>query len=489
MELEILKKEEKRMNFIMFWFLLVIPVFACAYVLLFNNGTIIDTVALSVCVADIITRLLEKKLGAYAKYIYLSILPVFGAVIITVGNDGAFGAMTDAYFLCLMLAIPYYNVNTLKVTATSTIVANVAGMLIRPGAYLKMRTLSIWIFVVMVYVLAILVSILIVTVTRKNFFIVAQKEHEGGELLENVQQAFDRLQESTSKIFDSLQEFEENTEEIASSTQKISDSAELQIGEVDGSLKIFGVLNEKIVNSQERLDETVATMNVLKSKNDEGITAIQTLSEKFDENIKTTQTALEGVAELSHKSSSIGGIIESIRDIAHQTNLLALNAAIEAARAGEAGRGFAVVADEINSLSAESTDATAKIDAILKDIIESVEETHRIMETSSKVVNDSNENLEDTVTIFKDMLNSSEEVISVTGMLKDELAGIVEIKEMLLGAMQKVEDISKSSVGATSEINTVTEEQVAGVENIVKSMQNIQDGMERLSKILHQGEQ
>lgn len=74
-----------------------------------------------------------------------------------------------------------------------------------------------------------------------------------------------------------------------------------------------------------------------------------------------------------------GGIIESIREIAQQTNLLALNAAIEAARAGEAGKGFAVVADEINSLSAESSDATAKIDAILKDIIQTVEETHRII--------------------------------------------------------------------------------------------------------------
>ena len=70
----------------------------------------------------------------------------------------------------------------------------------------------------------------------------------------------------------------------------------------------------------------------------------------FEHNILTTKVASEGVEDLSHKSSSIGGIIESIREIANQTNLLALNAAIEAARAGEAGKGFAVVADEVKSV-------------------------------------------------------------------------------------------------------------------------------------------
>ena len=117
------------------------------------------------------------------------------------------------------------------------------------------------------------------------------------------------------------------------------------------------------------------------------------------------------MADLSHKSSSISGIVESIRSIAQQTNLLALNAAIEAARAGDAGKGFAVVADEINSLSAESSDATGKIDDILQDIIEKVNDTDKVIGRNSKVVAESNEKLEDTVKIFKTILTSSDEVI------------------------------------------------------------------------------
>jgi len=60
-------------------------------------------------------------------------------------------------------------------------------------------------------------------------------------------------------------------------------------------------------------------------------------------------------------SGEIGGIAESIQDIAAQTNLLALNATIEAARAGSAGAGFAVVAAEVKDLAAQVSRASAQI--------------------------------------------------------------------------------------------------------------------------------
>ena len=56
MELEVLKNEEKRMNIIMFLFLLVIPVVAFVYVLLFNGGGMKDAIALIMVVSSIITK-------------------------------------------------------------------------------------------------------------------------------------------------------------------------------------------------------------------------------------------------------------------------------------------------------------------------------------------------------------------------------------------------------------------------------------------------
>ena len=95
MELEILKNEEKRQNLIMFLFLVAIPVVAFTYVLLFNNGTVKDIVALLISLAGLLIRILEKPLGKYAKYFYISALPAIGAVVLSFSTPDVFGAMAE----------------------------------------------------------------------------------------------------------------------------------------------------------------------------------------------------------------------------------------------------------------------------------------------------------------------------------------------------------------------------------------------------------
>lgn len=488
MELEILKNEEKRMNLIMSIFLAVIPIVAMCYVLLFNHGTARDCIVLVMVVAAVLVKVLEKSLGSIAKYLYISILPIFGAVTIVAGSPASYGAMVEAYFLVLFLAVPYYDLSMIKVCTAVTIIPNVIAMLIFPNAFTAMYTISIWVFIWMVYILAVLVAVLIVTRALELFRNVETGEREVEDLLSNVRGAFEGLQQSSEKIYNALHDFEQSTTEIAASTEEISDSADQQIQQVQGSINIFNELNDKIESSEERVNETVENIRELKEKNDEGIKAITELSKKFSENIKATQVAAEGVSSLAQKSSSIGEIIESISQIAKQTNLLALNAAIEAARAGEAGKGFAVVADEINALSSESATATQKIDAILKDIISTVTDVNKVIDNNNLIVQESKEKLDDTITIFDTMLHSSEEVINVTGILKKELSKIIEIKESLLTAMDQVEVISQKSVQSTTDISASTEEQAAGVETILNFMESVQNDVGRLAAVLNTDE-
>ncbi len=487
MDLGVLKNEERRMNLIMFLFMTAIPIVAVIYVVLFNGGKARDTIALVMTGVSILVRLLQKPLGRSAKYLYVSILPVIGAVTIVVGTPACFGAMVEAYFLVLFLSVPYYDLSVIKACAAATLITNIGAMILFPSAYFAMYTLSIWIFIWMVYTLAIIVAVFIVCRARTLFADVEKKENEVEGMLENVRTAFEGLQHSSSRINDALQDFGKITTDIAASTEEISNSADLQIGQVKGSIEIFNDLNNKIINSEDRVAQTVENMLQLKDKNDNGIKAIEQLSLKFGENIESTKVASEGIAVLAQKSSSIVEIIESISQIAKQTNLLALNAAIEAARAGEAGKGFAVVADEINSLSAESASATQKIDTILKDVITSVADINKVIDNNTAIAMKSSEQLADTVKIFETMLNSSEEVISVTNLLKDDLDNIVSIKDRLLEAMQSVEDISQQSVQNTTDISASTEEQAAGIENIIKYMENVQNNMDQLASVLNAG--
>lgn len=488
MQTEAIKNDEKLVNNIMFVYIVGVAISGFSFVMLFLSGGLRECIFLLSGLCGILVKVFEKPLGSKAKYFYASIPPIIGAITAAVCNTNdseSYVCLTHYYFVATLLLVPYYELKLIRFSTIVTIVANAGFMILFPAGFLKLHHLIGWIFTGIVYIILFAGCTFIGHRAIVLFGLVEEKGKESEDVLHNVQNAFESLENSSEKIFDSLQEFEANTEEITASTQEITGSADIQIREVESSLEIFGVLNEKIANSENRINQTVEIIKDLKDKNDEGIAAIEVLAKKFDENIEATQVASSGVAELSQKSSSIGGIIESIRNIAKQTNLLALNAAIEAARAGEAGRGFAVVADEINSLSTESSEATEKIDTILKDIIETVDDTHKVIDRNSKVVIESNERLEDTVKIFKAMLASSEEVIEVTELLKNELGDIVTIKEQLLNAMEQVEDISRKSVNATNEIGSAIEGQAAEVENILTNMEMVKNGMNSLADVLN----
>ena len=486
-----ISNNEKVGNIVLFTYTSMIAVAGWAAVMLFLNGGIRECVFLVSGVCAIIAKIFEKKLGNVIKYVYACIPPIIGAItcaVCSTNSSDSYVCITHYYMAATLLLVIYLDMKLIRVNAIVTMATNTVLMIIFPEGFLKLHKVIGWVFILLFYLVLFAGSTFICYRTNLLLGEVEEKGKEAENVLHNVQNAFESLEQSSEKIFDSLQEFEANTEEITASTAEITNSAEVQIKEVESSLAIFGNLNEKIANSEERISQTVDIMKGLKEKNDEGIVAIEVLGKKFAENIETTKIAAEGVADLSHKSSSISGIVESIRSIAQQTNLLALNAAIEAARAGDAGKGFAVVADEINSLSAESSDATGKIDDILQDIIEKVNDTDKVIGRNSKVVAESNEKLEDTVKIFKTILTSSDEVIEVTDLLKKELEDIVEIKEQLLRAMEQVNNMSRKSANDSGEISAAIEEQAAEVENILNNMEIVRNGMNCLADVLNRGE-
>ena len=110
MRLKILKDEELKMNRIMFAVNILVSVAGFIFVMLFLKGTWIDSIALCIALSSILVRLLESKLADKAKYLYLSIFPVWGAIIIIVANDGKYGALSQVYFLGLILDVAYYDV-------------------------------------------------------------------------------------------------------------------------------------------------------------------------------------------------------------------------------------------------------------------------------------------------------------------------------------------------------------------------------------------
>ena len=147
------------------------------------------------------------------------------------------------------------------------------------------------------------------------------------------------------------------------------------------------------------------------------------------------------IDEIAGCYDEIAGFVTEINAIASQTNLLALNASIEAARAGEAGRGFAVVADEIGTLSASSSQSSAKISNVIAHSQTSVAKGKELVAKTDKTISDSaafsadNAQMVDEIVNFvKTQKNSADEISvsirKISEMVENNVASAEENSEI-----------------------------------------------------------
>lgn len=202
-------------------------------------------------------------------------------------------------------------------------------------------------------------------------------------------------------------------------------------------------------NTMERVNEVEQASNTGREVMSRNINTAHLLSERLDESV-------HAVSNLQEMSSSIGSILDVIRNIADQTNLLALNAAIEAARAGDQGRGFAVVADEVRVLAKRTTDSTAEIESMIQRLQSSSGQAVTViqgcvseMENSITQASDANSAMEEIQAIILEISQMSsqiaqaaEEQRSTTGSIARSLEDISHIADSNYSAMEEVAEAS-----------------------------------------------
>ncbi len=87
------------------------------------------------------------------------------------------------------------------------------------------------------------------------------------------------------------------------------------------------------------------------------------------------QAAEHSFQKMSAQHRHIGGMLETMNEVARKSEILALNAALEGHRAGEHGRGFSLVADEMRGLAEQSRASSEQIADLLEGLEAATRET------------------------------------------------------------------------------------------------------------------
>jgi methyl-accepting chemotaxis protein len=153
------------------------------------------------------------------------------------------------------------------------------------------------------------------------------------------------------------------------------------------------------------------------------------------------------IRELNERTLQIGGITQSVKDLADQSNMLALNAAIEAARSGEHGKGFSVVAREIRNLADQSIQATNRAQELLGSIGSAIRQAVSVAETGGQrieheldQVKQSGESLRHLSKIVQESSSGVRQIASAVG---EQNVGILQIFGAVIDQNRMMEDTVK----------------------------------------------
>ena len=170
------------------------------------------------------------------------------------------------------------------------------------------------------------------------------------------------------------------------------------------------------------------------------------------------------VAQLTDASARIDQVLKVIGSIAGQTHLLALNATIEAARAGEAGRGFVVVANEVKELSDQTAAATQDVGESVRDVHDGAARASEAILTIAEVIEQLTDNQTTIAAAVEQQTATTNEIASTVVQAAAGSAGIARTIAAVALAAETTDDGATQTQAAARGLSALAAELSALVE-------------------------
>jgi len=284
-------------------------------------------------------------------------------------------------------------------------------------------------------------------------------------LVSSIKQIAEKLEASTITL-------EETSKGVAETSDFLSESATEQNATVQGTSQAV-----QEISSMTEVNRTNVVSSASKSRESleqitEGKGAIRILMDTIKKISESNSEMVNQINKNGTEFSEVTNLIKEIdvktkviNDIVFQTKLLSFNASVEAARAGEHGKGFAVVAEEIGNLAVMSGQAANEISSLLNNSVKRVNDivTYsqssmvEIMESGKLTIAEGNSAVENCQHIFDQISQDSQ---SISSMLEEINAGTNEQSkgiEEVNKSMLQINEVATKNAQAANDSLTMAE--------------------------------
>ncbi len=232
-------------------------------------------------------------------------------------------------------------------------------------------------------------------------------------------------------------------------------------------------INEYILGVGDAVDSIVSEVDATENKLDNGNAVMNELLDQVHISEQSNALVVQKMEGLRESAGKMQDILEMIRNVADQTGLLALNASIEAARAGEAGRGFAVVATEITNLSTQTNDATGDIDALIDEIVKSVEDVTEAMNKLLESSQMQNRYVNETADSFRQIHTSTQNISQQVTHLRETVDIVTDENRQVSEQIEHVSEIMQRVTAGADQTCENCSINLDSVANVAVVMDNL----------------
>lgn len=273
-------------------------------------------------------------------------------------------------------------------------------------------------------------------------------------------------------------------QDIAATMDEVSAGASSQAEDTEHCMVQMSEFTEQIQSICENTEHMSQNADEVMGSLTEGRQKINNLNEKSNDTIDVTKELVENILRVRNQSENIGGIVNTINEIAAQTNLLSLNASIEAARAGMQGKGFAVVAEEIRKLADQSMAAGNEIKNIIDQTDKMTSEATRSAQKAEGIVNIQKVSLEETNHIFARMEGCIGELLRGFQIVLEDLESMGGSRDQMVKSITSISAFSEQVAASTQAVTGTIKNQREVLNQLAERSERLQGKSEEMSGLM-----